>query len=288
MIKNYKWIPIFLLLLNPRLALAEKVLLGTNELPLELNLIVEYFQNQGQDNYKKILPLILEIDRLARSLKKEDAFIIGKIEIYKSLLKSDGKSTHSPINKVTQEKLKDAQKKTNDKFISWFLQALIKDSQDLLENPLYAEFLLQNTNSVGKNNYSRLAKKANLLQTWISKINPDDESFPENLKNEFLKKILNALNNIKNNYSLMISQTQVPPPLLPLKDETELKFFTIRELPKVKTPSHEEKSVEEILAPITDRLPAPSEENWLQEENTPPELKDLPKPANDADWLQDF
>jgi hypothetical protein len=75
-----------------------------------------------------------------------------------------------------------------------------------------------------------------------------------------------------------------------------LKFFSLKEVkPVAQKPVKKEKTVDDILAPITDEgkneedaLPEPSKEDWLNDDNAPTNLKNLPKPSNDADWLQDF
>ena len=79
------------------------------------------------------------------------------------------------------------------------------------------------------------------------------------------------------------------------KSSNELKFFSIQSIDSTKQESplaNDQKSVDDILAPITDIapvvLPKPTQENWVEEENAPSTLKNLPKPNNNADWLEDF
>ena len=93
----------------------------------------------------------------------------------------------------------------------------------------------------------------------------------------------------------MAKEASMTPMAQSLKSEDELKFFSVQNAVPVKTEkpvATGQKSVEDILAPITDTapldLPKPTQENWLEEENAPPALQNLPKPNNDADWLQDF
>lgn len=277
-------------------AYAVKVATGTKELPLEINLLVDSLQN-NPENYKKILPNLLNIDRYARTMTKEDIFLIGKIEVYKTLLKNYDEANKQPIDGASLTALKGAIAKTNDNFIKWFLQALLKDCEDLMSNKLYKEFLLQKNNNIKieKVEYRKLEKKGELLQYWISKINPDSQDFPDNLKNDLTPKMMEALKNIARSFKLMAEDATLTPMAGALKDESEFKFFATKDVtpaqaPKTKTA--DSKSVEEILAPVTDiqpqDLPQPSQENWLEEENTPPALQNLPKPSNDADWLEDF
>ena len=125
----------------------------------------------------KILPIIMNIDQYARTMSKEDIFLIGKIEIYKTLLKNYSAPIKTPIDGATLSKLRNAIKRSQDNFVKWFLQALLKDSLDLINNLTYKEFLLQkDTNvKVEKLEYRKLKKKAELIQFWISKINSENQ-----------------------------------------------------------------------------------------------------------------
>ena len=69
---------------------------------------------------------------------------------------------------------------------------------------------------------------------------------------------------------------------------------------KVEKSNEKSKSVEDIIdgpetleeealqPPSAAVLPAPTKENWIEEQSSPIDLKKLPKPTDDADWLQDF
>ena len=242
----------------------------------------------------KILPIIMNIDQYARTMSKEDIFLIGKIEIYKTLLKNYSAPIKTPIDGATLSKLRNAIKRSQDNFVKWFLQALLKDSLDLINNLTYKEFLLQkDTNvKVEKLEYRKLKKKAELIQFWISKINSENQ---EAIINELAPKMLVALKNIQNSFYLMAKEASMSPMAQPLKKPEELKFFSIKvptPLKKETSLANEQKSVEDILAPITDttpvELPKPTQENWVEEENAPPTLQNLPKPNNNANWLEDF
>ena len=65
-------------------AYAQKMISGSKELPLEINLLLSSLQNKDAENFDKILPIIMNIDQYARTMSKEDIFLIGKIEIYKT------------------------------------------------------------------------------------------------------------------------------------------------------------------------------------------------------------
>lgn len=276
-------------------AYAQKTVIGSKDMPLELNLLLESYQAQSPDNFVKVLPVILNIDLYARALSKEDIFLIGKIEIYKTLLKNYDTPIKQPIDGATVELLRSSLSKASDNFTKWFIQALLKDSKDLINSPTYKEFLLQKNSNIKieKIEYRKLEKKGELLQYWISKINPEALDFPETLKAELAPKLLEALKNIQSSFYLMAKESSLIPLEATLKNESELKFFTIKDVIPMAAPAKDKlKSVEDILAPIIDKdplpLPAPSQENWLDDENAPPSLQNLPKPSNDADWLQDF
>lgn len=276
-------------------AYAQKTLTGSKELPLELNLMIENYQSISPDNYAKILPIAMNIDLYARSMSKEDIFLIGKIEIYKTFLKNYDTAIKTPVDGTTVATLKAAIEKSGDNFTRWFLQALLKDSQDLLSSPAYKEFLLlKNSNEkIEKVEYRKLEKKAELLQYWISKISPEAQDFPDTLKTDLAPKMLEALLNIQNTFYFMAKEATLSPLASALKNESELKFFAVTDtVPMAAPKTTGPKTVDDILAPITDQtpvvLPQPSQENWLEDENAPSSLQNLPKPSNDADWLEDF
>lgn len=274
-------------------AYASSVVTGSKELPLEINLLIDSAQSKNPDNYSKILPLVMNIDLYARSMSKEDIFLIGKIEVYKTLLKNYATPIKTPIDGTTLATLRAAINKSDDNFVKWFLQALLKDSLDLTGNPIYKEFLLQKNSNVKqeKVEYRKLEKKGELIQYWVAKINPENL---DALTNELTPKMLEALKNIQNSFYLMAKEASLTPLASSLKDVSELKFFAIKDAAPVKAApvATGQKSVEDILAPVTGTspldLPRPTEENWLEDENAPASLQNLPKPSNDAEWLQDF
>ena len=281
-------------------AFARKEVFGGKDMPLEVNLLVANLQADDAETFDKILPIIMNIDLYARSMSKEDIFLIGKIEVYKTLLKNYDTPIKQPLEGPALATLKAALAKTKDNFLRWFLTALLKDTQDIIGNPKYKEFLLQK-NSGGnteKVEYRKLEKKAELIQYWVTKISPDAQDFPETLKNDLKPKMMEALKNIQNSFELMAKEASLTAPGTPLKAENELKFFIVKEASGPSAPAkagvmreENQKSVEEILSPLTNPptdLPAPSQENWLEEENAPPALQNLPKPTNDANWLEDF
>jgi hypothetical protein len=293
--RSYTYLVLAILALNCiGSAYAEKVLTGSKELPLEINLMIESLQKSSPENYKKILPFVLNIDLYARSMSKEDIFLIGKVEVYKTLLKNYATPIKSPVDGTTVATLRSSMSKTNDTFVKWFLQALLKDSLDLTSSPVYKEFLLQKNANVKneKIEYRKLEKKAELIQFWVSKITPESlDSFTSALN----PKMQDALKNIQNSFYLMAKEASMTPLASTPPAETDLKFFAVKDVAPVKVNppvATGQKSVEDILAPITDispaDLPRPTDENWLEDENTPSSMQNLPKPSNDAEWLQDF
>jgi hypothetical protein len=280
---------------------------GSKDLPLEVNLLLESLQKDPSDYFGRLLPVVTNIDLYARSLSKEDIFMIGKVEVYKTLLKNYDTPIRLPVDGTSVKTLQTAIAKTQDNFIKWFLQALLQDALSLVNNPTYKEFLLQkNANEkTDKVEYKKLEKKASLLQFWISKISIGDEDFTTSFRSELAPRMLEALKNIDNSFHLMATLGSGVP-LTDVKG-SDLKLFSIKEAvfnPPV-APKAKEKTVEDILAPIAETpavpqlpaspstapimdLPKPVDENWLEDENAPAKLKNLPNPSNDADWLQDF
>lgn len=283
----------------------EKNISGTKDLPIELNLLIDSLQKESSDTYNKILPIVMNIDRYARPLSKEDIFLVGKVEIYKTLLKNYDSAIKQPVDGTSLKTIRDALAKTKDNFLRWFLQALLQDTKSLVSNPVYKELVLQKNNKLRteKFEYRRLDKKASLLQYWIQKISPDAEDYPAGFKSELIPRMSEALNNIEKSFLLLSSQGTMLAPGEAVKEASAMKFFTVKEIkvrPTQSATAKPEKSVEDILAPLdpsptspasaaaAQDLPKPVQENWLEDENAPSELKNLPNPSNDADWLQDF
>ncbi len=288
---------LFLLVLNPSLGFAKKYIEVSKEMPIELNLMVQAIQQQDSDAYSKIYSDIESIDRSAQLMSKEDILLIAKTEIYKSLLKSTGPVIKSPINGTSVDLIEKSIRKSSDPFLKWFLAALLKDTKTLISDPLYTEFLLQKNNDlkIEKIEHKRLEKKGELLQQWVSKLNPESEDFPMIIREELKKKIFESIRNIASSYKLLF--IQINPAIIPLSESKELKYFTVldREVPTTvnkQNPPTTDKTVEQILSPVINDapvdLPLPSDENWLENLPESKPNKNLPKPSNDADWLQDF
>lgn len=293
--KNYSYLILLVFAINCfGSAFAQKTIVGSRELPLEINLLLASIQTKESENFEKILPLVMNIDQYARTMSKEDIFLIGKIEVYKTLLKNYAVANKTPVDGTTVSKLKSAIKISKDNFVKWFLQALLKDTIDLINNKVYKEFLLQknSTAKVEKIEYRKLEKKAELIQFWVAKINSENQ---DAIINDLAPKMIKALKNIQNSFYLMAKESSMSPMAQSLKNPNELKFFSVQNVSNVKkesTLADDQKTVDDILAPITDTtpiiLPKPTQENWVEEENAPATLQNLPKPNNNADWLEDF
>jgi hypothetical protein len=271
---------------------------GSKDLPSELNLLIDSLQSNTEQEKTQsfIMPPILSIDSYARVLSKEDIFLIGKIEIYKTLLKNNDVILHATIDGESVQTLKKAILKSNDPFIKWFLQSLLQDCDNLIGTTAFKEYLLQKNNGrIEKIDLRKIDKKVHLLFRWINKINTDESDFQNSLKTELMPIMKEALLNVQQGFFLMASATnfqKMPPVISSFKD---LRFFSYTAMVKSAPAPKKNKSVDDILAPILEDnisnegpLPEPSKENWLNEDNTPANLKNLPKPSNDADWLQDF
>jgi hypothetical protein len=272
---------------------ASKRLQGSKELPLELNLALQTIQDSVPT--KELYQTIKNIDSYARALSKEDIFLIGKIEIYKTLLKSNDVKPKAAIDGDTLLVLKSSLKKARDPFVKWFIQAMLHDSESLLSSSIFKDYVLQKNNGrLEKIEYKKIDKKVQLLNRWIAKLNPESTDFENTFKAELTPVLIECLKNIEQSYFLMAQNTTsgTIPKTLSLKD---MKFFSLAEIKKKPATVKKEKTVDDILAPLTEEnqateatLPEPSKEDWLNDDNAPANLKNLPKPSDDADWLQDI
>ena len=275
---------------------------GSKNLPLELNLLLESLQDSNDENQIKYLDetelnSLFHIDSYARTLSKEDIFLIGKIEIYKTILKTNANYPQAFIDSNSIKTLSDSIKNSTDPFITWFLKALLQDCQHLLGSDIYHDYLLQkNSETGGRVEFKKINKKVTLIYRWVSIIKRDSPDFQEILKRELVPLMDEALKNIEESFFLMASNTLFQSMPVVISSLSEFKFFQQAKVNEKKTiDSKKEKSVEDILAPVTNEntqhispLPKPIQDNWLDNDLAPDNLKNLPKPADDADWLQDL
>lgn len=295
---------IFILNFSKQVFSEEKNLMiqGSKDLPLELNLIIESLQFSTDEKQPRVLDdlelsSIYHIDSYATVLSREDIFLISKIEIYKTLLKTNSNYPKPMIDSDSVKTLKNFIKLSTDPFITWFLNALLEDSQQILTNANYNDYLLQK--DLGKSErveFKKINKKIKLIYRWISIIKQDPTNFQEILKKELIPLMNESLKNIEESFFLMASNTLFQSLPLIIKSTSEFKFFKeVKATKKITTASKKEKTVEDILAPITNEnatevppLPKPIQDDWLDNELAPNNLNNLPKPSDDTDWLQDF
>ena len=166
---------------------------GSKELPIELNLILDCLQNTEniatlKSVQEKITPTLLNIDSFARVLSKEDLFLIGKIEVYKSLLKPDGSIGKAIIDAQTIKLFDNALKNATDPFIVWLLRALRQDTENLITNPLYKDYLLQkNAGKIERNDLKKLIKKYLFFSDGFQKLIRNLLIFRKFLKMNFIQ-----------------------------------------------------------------------------------------------------
>ena len=275
----------------------KKIIEGSKELPSEINFLLKSLMTYDQAVYDRVQSKIFSIDRYARLLNKEDLFLVGKLEIYRTLIKAGSSSIRQPIDGNSIKTLKDSLAKTSDPFFKWFLDSLIQDAQALVDNSLFKEYILQlNTSGADLTKYRRIIKKNQLIAGWVQKLNPKADDFKETFRTIMVPIMEECLANIENSFQLLASYGNRGELAGPITDAKDLKFFAVKtstpEVKKTPPPQPKDKTVEEILSTVEEAdpstLPLPSSENWLDSENTPAGLKNLPKPSNDADWLQDF
>ena len=275
------------------------VLQGGKNIPLELNMIVKNLNYYDGDLTTKQMANLKSIDFLSVQLSKDVFFINTKLEIYKSLLKNEAPMSKTKLDGSSLARLKLAISKSKNELMVWFLNALLKDCSTLVNSNEYKEYLLTNTSSSNlnakKNEHRRIEKKMQILNYWIEKLNPDADDYPENFKKILGIKLIDVISNL-NSSLLFIAREMKLKTTLPedwaFKSFSEVKPTQQSNAQKTILPKPENKSVEDILAPITNEgqneLPEPTQENWLEEGNLPDSLKNLPKPTNDAEWLEDF
>lgn len=269
-----------------------KLVKTTNELPTELSLLYQSYQlpSTNQNIQLRLLKYSYQIDTYSPLINKEDLYFIIKSEIYKTILRNG----NSVKNLITPDDLKliyENIKKCDDPFLKWIQLSLASDARSLFNGKNYREFVLQNANGrldtvIAKKVYKRLQ----ILSRLFSQFNIDS-STP--IKNELQTLIEHTLNNIIQNLYLIGNETRFETIPSLTDDPTKMKYFKLESsasISKTKVAKQKEKSVEDILEgePGPVKLPIPIDENWSEDKNSPIDLKKLPKPTNDADWLQDI
>ncbi len=306
---------LFVLIINP-LTANTKLTLATKKFPLEMELILNFVQDQNLNSAQteQLRNIIISIDRYARLLSDEELLFVTKTEVYKSFLKPN---SNEPLKKemynpkfVSQIQI--AKKQLGSlSFFSWFLTALEKDLDTLFASSEYKDLML--LKSSGKEIPSELLKIERRLDLSIkiAMLISNDDLAP--FKNYLLNKSFNFLKNLENSFRLLCLYGRYQP--LEAKVSIDnLQFFKVENQNKelanstnksLKTPSDyensNEKSIDQILDPLLSKdekpkkieIPKPvGEDEWLLDSElnkiTEPIKKELPKPMAEDDWLTDF
>jgi len=269
-----------------------KIVRPTNELPAELSLIYQSYQgpNANSSLLQKILQYSFQIETYAPLINKEDLYFIIKSEIYKTILRN-GDSVKMIITPDDLKLIYDNIKKCDDPFLKWIQLSLASDARSVFNGKNYREYVLQNANGrldtvIAKKTY----KKLQILSRLFSQFNVDSS---QGIKQDLQTLIEKIINNVIQSLYIMSSETRFDKIPTISDDPSKLKYFKL-ELPTTnpiaKSSKQSEKSVEDILdgEPAPQKMPIPVEEDWSEDKNSPLDLKKLPKPSNDADWLQDI
>lgn len=275
-------------------AMAEEIkeIKPTNDLPAEISLIYQSYQlpNSNQNLFQKLLKYSFEIENYSPLMNKEDLYFIIKSEIYKTILRN-GNSVKSIINPDDLNLIYENIKKCDDPFLKWIQLSLASDARNVFNGKNYREYVLQNANGrldtvIAKKTF----KKLQILSRLFSQFNVDSSS---GIKKEMQNLIDKILNNIIQSLYIMSSETRFEKIPNLIDDPSKLKYFRLeqnKQLPISKLSKQSEKSVEDILDGdnFPSKMPIPIEDDWSDDKNSPIDLKKLPKPTNDADWLQDI
>jgi hypothetical protein len=282
---------------------SNKYIGGSKEIPSELNLLLESFQREEleAESFQKLLKHAHAIDSLAKMVTKEELFFITKTEIYKTFLKNVS-STKVLIDGADAKLFLQASKKATDPFIKWLLQALATDADNVINSSFYKDFTAEKSVGLVKSeNAKRIQRSLQLLSRFYVLINIEH---PNMMKSDLFNSYDESLTNVEAALFLVASESHFEK-LEPIsKIDEPFKFFTLKNRPKKKdrpVPKNTSKSVEDIIddvpetleeeaetLPSSINLPKPSSEDWTKEDSSPIDIKKLPKPADDADWLQDF
>ncbi len=287
-----KYLISLFLIFNIAMGEETKIIKPTSDLPAEISLIYQSYQlpNSNQNIFQRLLKYSFEIENLSLLISKEDLYFIIKSEIYKTILRN-GNSVKSIITPDDLNLIYENIKKCDDPFLKWIQLSLASDARSVFNGKNYREYVLQNANGrldtvIAKKTY----KKLQILSRLFSQFNVDSSL---SIKKEMQVLIEKILNNITQSLYVMSSETRFDKIPNLLDDPNKLKSFKLI-LPSTisvsKNNKQSEKSVEDILdgdpAPL--KIPVPVEDDWSDDKNSPLDLKKLPKPSNDADWLQDI
>jgi hypothetical protein len=292
---------VILLLLNSPFVFSTNIITPNSELPLEVNLIYKSLQQQNFTDieYAELLGHTAILDTLTSQLDKEVVFFTIKSEIYKALLKLFP-ATRQSFDLDDAKALESSALKAKDPFVKWIILSTSSDANNIFSSSRYADYTSQKKlGTFLTAETKKMHKKIQLLAKINAKINLKN---PDSLSLELTPFYYECLRNIEAALFLVASETNFNTGIAFKKITDPFKFFTTTELKIAPTLNKNSKTVEEILNDTAEsleeesvalpnakeKLPTPAQEGWTEEKSSPLDIKKLPKPSVDADWLQDF
>lgn len=263
---------IFILILNNMntFAAVKKGFEVSEDFPSEFNLIVTTLQVEDEHFYDEHLSIIQDIDKSAQFMRKDDIKQIAKVEIYKSLLIIP-RISNPQVDKSSLGAIDTLLQKTNKPMLKWFLSALKKDVEAIINDPNYAELSMVKANGLElkKIEHRRLERKIQLIAPWLRVIQPADDDALAVLMNKLRPLMKESLRNVAKSFQTLFIQQNLKAKLAP---ET-MSFFKVVDISDAPVPiqkvEKKSTSVEEILAPVLKEapvdLPLPSDEDWLSQ-----------------------
>ncbi len=231
---------IFIIPLSFKAMSINKIILPSNELPMELSFIIESIQKYNLDKkeIKFIENTITQIDKNFSLMEKGEIFFLSKSEIYKSILSNTPEySIKKESLEETINKLKTAikNKNSNKKFTLWIMQSILKDLKNIIDNK---------KSKTSKN-------KTNFILKWCQAIILEDTKQLERRIKNIIKISLKKINDYSNIFTTLSKDKS--------KTKKELIYFQIKEKKedmtnKIKT--------EKILEPViknysSNKIPLP-------------------------------
>lgn len=270
---NYLYKIFFFLLLTTSLGAAENnlVIRGTQNLPIELNLVLDGLQKKplSLEEFTALKEQTIRIASYATNLTKEEIFFISKASFYKTLLINSKPQHKNYFDGASLKNLADAIQTTNDPFLKWFFQALEKDATIISKMPLYRDYLAaRSVGKIEKLELRKIDRKVQLISWWIAKISPDSPDLVLGELNPLLQEILNKVE--QSFYLLSTISTS--------KKVAQLSYFTTEEAAKKQDVATPTPSVNDIIDSVTNpdtakaplkSLPSPSNEDWLLGDEPP-------------------
>lgn len=273
-----------------------KIIKGSKSIPTEINLMFQSIQypSPTKESFQILINHAYTLETYSKLVTKEEYFFTAKSEIYKTLLKM-GNYTKNVVGPEDLKKLREARKKSFDPFINWLIGSLITDLDSIFTSNGYSNYLLEKDNiKVQRPETKKVIKKLSILSKIYSLISIDN---PDLSKNEINDAMLDALKNVEEALFLIASETRFEALPKIISESKDLRTFSIEDY-KISSEgmAKKAKTVEEILDGAENleqeaeipNLPKPSNENWIEEDSSPLDLKKLPKPTDDSDWLQDI